>query len=210
MHCLGSTGAVGREVCDGTLQLPFWELTWKSGVYIVPSSRRKGTERLKTVKLRKRGCSSCSSVKILFGANPLRRRAITEGLALCSACSQPGLIFNKQELFAFPTIWEAQGAAASASTLAEPTAGSWLLRQSCVAITDNKWVQWCCWEGKEWAPDRQLCVVGNDSHGSGSAFVSGCWNVLPVGLGDKSRFQVLMRMLRVSSPPVSRGHLRAG
>lgn len=103
MHCLGSSGAVGREVCDGTLQPPFWELTWKSGIYIVPSSRRKGTERLKTVKLRKRGCSSCSSVKILFGANALRRRAITEGLALCSTRSQPGLIFNKQELFAFPT-----------------------------------------------------------------------------------------------------------
>lgn len=198
MHCLGSTGAVGREVCDSTLQLPFCELTWKLGIYTVPSSRRKGTKRLKTPKLRKRGCSPCSSVKILFGADPLWRRVVIEGLALFSLA-----LFSKQKLFAFSTTWEAQGAAASMSTLAEPRAGSWLLPQSCVAITDNKWVLWCCWEWKEWAPDRQLCVVGNDSHRSGSAFVSGCWNVLLVGLGDKSRFQGLMRMLSVSSSAVS-------
>lgn len=91
LHCLGSTGAVGREGCDGTLQPPFCQLTWKCDTCIVPSSGRKGTKRLETVKLRERGCSSCSSVKILFGANSLQRRVIAEGLALCSACTQPGL-----------------------------------------------------------------------------------------------------------------------
>lgn len=88
----GQPGSSGKGSSDGTLQPPCWELAWNSAVRIVPCSRRKGTKRLKTVKLRERGCSSCSSVTILFGAGSLQRRVVTEGLALCSACTQPGLV----------------------------------------------------------------------------------------------------------------------
>lgn len=191
LHCLGPSGAVGREVCGGTLQLPFW-LGGRGFILFLPLEER-GQKDSKQYSSEKRGCSFYSSAKILYSGNPLQRRAIIEGLALCRPC-----LTNRN--------WEAH----PVSTLAEPRAGSWLLPQSCGAIPDNRWVQWCCWEWKEWAPDRQLCVEGNDSHSSGSAFVSGCWNVFLVGLGDKLRLWVLMRMLRVSSPVVSHGHLRAG
>jgi len=84
MHWLFSARVVGREVCNGMLRQPFWELTYKSGIYIVPSSERREDKTLKALKLRKVDCSSCSSVKVPLGASPLQRRVTAERLALCS------------------------------------------------------------------------------------------------------------------------------
>lgn len=74
-------------------------LTWKSGLYTVPSSRKKGTKRCKTAKLRK------------------------ERLLILEFCKNPFWSQSPAKEDDFTSTREAQGAAAaSVSTLAESRA----------------------------------------------------------------------------------------